>query len=192
MPIDTRIIKEVRNGSFTHTGSKDGLKGIIDSQNDAGGYPTMTGGAAPSDSDHDGIPDTWESEHGLNPNSADDRNGTTHSAEGYTNLEMYLSELADDPIEWITTAALPARADVSRNRIVLSTRGLTLYALSGTPVRIDLVDLSGKVCRVIHNGTMRGTSLTIPADRFETGAAGVRLLRVSAATTMVFPLMLVR
>ncbi len=189
--IDTRIIKEVRNSSFTHTGSKDGLKGIIDSQNDAGGYPTMAGGAAPADSDHDGMPDAWESDHGLNPNSAEDRSGTSHSTEGYTNLEMYLNELAGDPVEWITTATLAARAEVTRNRIVLSTRNLTLHAPKGTPVRIDLVDLSGKVCRVIHTGTMRGAALTIPVDRFETGSPGVRFLRISSATTKVFPLLLV-
>jgi hypothetical protein len=53
----------------------------------------------PLDSDNDGMPDDWETAHGLNPN-ADDHNGTALSMQmtgvnGYTNLECYLNELAD-------------------------------------------------------------------------------------------------
>lgn len=99
--IDSRYIKEVTNGTFTYTGSKDGLKGIIDSQRDVGGYPNSTnfkGGTAPIDTDKDGMPDAWEIEHGLNPNDAKDGILTTLSADGYTNVEMYLNELAGDPV----------------------------------------------------------------------------------------------
>lgn len=42
------------------------------------------------------MPNAWETEHGLNPNDAGDRNGTSLSRIGYTNLEMYLNELAGD------------------------------------------------------------------------------------------------
>jgi len=55
--------------------------------------------AAPVDSDSDGMPDNWETAHGLNPN-VQDHNGTDLSlaetgVDGYTNLEVYLNELAD-------------------------------------------------------------------------------------------------
>lgn len=40
--------------------------------------------------------DTWETAHGLNPSDPEDRNGTSLSKVGYTNLEMYLNELAGD------------------------------------------------------------------------------------------------
>lgn len=98
--LDTRYINETRNGTYTYTGSIDKLKGIIDSQRDVGGYPKLQGGTAPNDSDHDGMPDQWESEHGLNPHDAEDRNRFHLSAEGYTNLEMYLNELAGDNLIW--------------------------------------------------------------------------------------------
>lgn len=54
---------------------------------------------APLDSDSDGMPDSWEISHGLNPTLAD-HNGTQLSLSltgvaGYTNLECYLNELAD-------------------------------------------------------------------------------------------------
>jgi pectate lyase len=48
----------------------------------------------PTDTDHDGIPDAWETAHGLNPASAAD--GATITASGYSNLELYLNELAGD------------------------------------------------------------------------------------------------
>jgi cysteine-rich repeat protein len=56
------------------------------------GYPTLAPAAAPADTDHDGMPDAWETLHGLSPSEADDRNGDT-DADGYTNLEEYLAEI---------------------------------------------------------------------------------------------------
>ncbi len=99
--IDARYIDEVSNGKTTFTGSKQGLKGIIDSQNDAGGYPSdknFKGGSAPLDSDGDGIPDTWESAHGLNAKDAKDGAVVSLSGDDYTNLELYLNELAGDEV----------------------------------------------------------------------------------------------
>ena len=105
---DSRYIKEVKNGTYTYTGSKDGLKGIIDSQNDVGGYPNKsnfehsTDGVcnASNDTDRDGMPDAWENEHGLNPGDGSDGSICTLSADGYTNVEMFLNELAGDPVEY--------------------------------------------------------------------------------------------
>lgn len=44
------------------------------------------------DTDLDGMPNTWESANGLNPDDAADRNGDT-DADGYTNVEEYLNSL---------------------------------------------------------------------------------------------------
>ncbi len=106
--IDSRYIDEVTNNKYTYTGSKAGLKGIIDSQEDAGGYPNSstfehsTNGATneKNDTDRDGMPNAWEEEHGLNPNDASDGSMITLSADDYTNVEMYLNELAGDPVEY--------------------------------------------------------------------------------------------
>lgn len=101
--IDSRYQKEVKNGTYTYTGSKQNLQGIIDSQNDVGGYPNSTnfkGGTAPADTDRDGMADAWETEHGLNPNDASDGAKVSLSGDDYTNLEMYLNELAGDPVEY--------------------------------------------------------------------------------------------
>ena len=44
------------------------------------------------DTDQDGMPDAWETAHGLDPNDPEDRNKTAPS--GYTWIEEYLNELA--------------------------------------------------------------------------------------------------
>jgi len=81
--VDERIIAEVKNG----TGR------IIDSPDDVGGYPQLAGGTPPDDLDHDGMPDAWEKQEGLDLNdptdSTDDRDG-----DGYTNIEEYLHSLS--------------------------------------------------------------------------------------------------
>ena len=104
--IDSRYISEVTNGKYTYTGSKQKLKGIIDSQSDAGGYPNSSnfkGGTAPTDTDGDGMPDAWESAHGLNPNDAKDGAIVSLSGDDYTNLELYLNELAGDDVAYNET-----------------------------------------------------------------------------------------
>ncbi len=57
--------------------------------------PAFTGPApaAPTDTDSDGMPDAWETAKGLNPNVAN-TNARTLSAAGYTDLDVYLSELS--------------------------------------------------------------------------------------------------
>jgi hypothetical protein len=85
-PVDTRIVHEVETG----TGQ------IIDHPNQVGGYPGYQSGTPPPDTDHDGIPDAWETAHGLNP--AQSADGAVVTADGYTNLEHYLNELAGDSV----------------------------------------------------------------------------------------------
>jgi pectate lyase len=92
--IDRRIIEEVRNGTATY-----GNNGIITTPRDVGRWPNLQSGPVPVDSDHDGMPDEWETAHGLDPSNKDDGDKTNLSAEGYTNLEMYLNELAGDPVK---------------------------------------------------------------------------------------------
>jgi hypothetical protein len=66
--------------------------------NGGGPWPDLASGApAPAaDADHDGMPDAWEIAHGLDPDNASD--GAVFAANGYTNVENYLNELAGDPV----------------------------------------------------------------------------------------------
>jgi hypothetical protein len=93
--VDQRIIEDVRQRSVTFYGSRTGLPGIIDSQQDAGGWPELRGGHPPIDTDHDGLPDTWEVTHNLDPHQPDQN---TRLAGGTpTALEDYLIELCRVP-----------------------------------------------------------------------------------------------
>jgi hypothetical protein len=90
--VDARIISEVRDGTFTHRGSRGQVPGIIDSQADVGGWPQLPTASPPVDSDGDGMPDAWELAHGLNPHDPADRNLTADPS-GFTQLEHYLNSL---------------------------------------------------------------------------------------------------
>jgi len=85
--IDVRIVNEVMTGSFTF-----GDRGIIDSQQQVGGWVELKSLPVPEDSDNDGIPDWWEDAHNLNKNDPSD--AAAFTADGaYTNLEVYLNSL---------------------------------------------------------------------------------------------------
>ncbi len=89
--VDARILHEVATGTAPF-----GENGIIDSQDEVGGWPHLASSPPPDDADGDGMADSWEDAHGLNAKSADDRNATTLNPP-YTNLEVYLNSLADLP-----------------------------------------------------------------------------------------------
>ena len=90
--IDKRIANEVITGTTTYKGSISGDPGIIDSQKDVSGWPQLKSKPAPLDTDHDGMPDTWEKQNHLNPNDPEDRNGDP-DGNGYSNLEEYINML---------------------------------------------------------------------------------------------------
>lgn len=81
--VDQRVVNDV----LKKTGK------CIDDPSDVGGWPTLVTGEPPTDADHDGMPDRWETEHGLDPSDPRDRNNTNLSKIGYTNLEMYINGL---------------------------------------------------------------------------------------------------
>jgi hypothetical protein len=95
--IDKRIIADVKKKTSTYTGSRSKMPGIIDTPSDAGGLPEYKSAEPPPDADHDGIPDAWEKAHGLDAKDAAD--GAAYRPDGYTNLEIYLNELASPPAE---------------------------------------------------------------------------------------------
>jgi pectate lyase len=84
--VDTRVIDEVRTGKGR----------IIDKPEDVGGFPTMNTADPPADIDHDGMPDAWELQEGLDPNDPSDA-ALDADADGYTNIEHYLHSLLGLP-----------------------------------------------------------------------------------------------
>jgi hypothetical protein len=98
--VDERIVNDVI----------DGTGHIIDDEDEVGGWPTLNSLPAPTDSDHDGMPDAWELAVCLDPNNAADRNGDRDS-DGYTNIEEY--------INWLPSGEpMPTRTDLNCDTIV--------------------------------------------------------------------------
>jgi pectate lyase len=82
--VTTRIVDEVKN--------RTGRFGLQAGDRPADLMAGLSPGAAPADGDNDGMPDAWESSHGLNP--ANDDSSTVRPS-GYTAIEEYINELAD-------------------------------------------------------------------------------------------------
>ncbi len=85
-PSTSRVVSEV--------GSRAGR--IIDSQEDVGGVAAPTRpDPRPHDADADGMPDDWERAQGSTRTTPP--TARAPAADGYTNLEVYLNELAGPP-----------------------------------------------------------------------------------------------
>jgi hypothetical protein len=78
--VDKRIVTQIKQ----KTGK------LIDDESDVGGWPALSSGTPPKDSDHDGMPDAWETARGLDPKSAAD-GPKDRDGDGYTNIEEYLN-----------------------------------------------------------------------------------------------------
>lgn len=101
--VDSRIINETFTGTATYEGKvykqnqtwaiSRGLTGMIDEPSDVGGWPELHSMDAPIDTDHDGIPDSWENGHGLNP--MDPFDSVIVGSDGYTPLDRYLDSIVD-------------------------------------------------------------------------------------------------
>lgn len=88
--VDLRVIEETRNGKPAYK------NGIIDSQNDVGGWPELEKGKTLIDADGDGMPDQWEKDNCLDPEK-DDSAGYDLDND-FTNIEVYFNSLAESSV----------------------------------------------------------------------------------------------
>ena len=93
--LDQIIAADAEKGTCTFTASGNS-NGIIDHPSDVYGngwekWPTLAPDKPQQDTDQDGMPDTWETANGLNPN--DPADGIRDSGDGYTWLEVYMNGL---------------------------------------------------------------------------------------------------
>ncbi|WP_426448057.1 pectinesterase family protein [Paenibacillus sp. S-38] len=139
--IDARIISDVKNRTGEH----------INSQKEVGGYLEFEQAVSPlADGDQDGMPDSWEAQHGLNP--ADSADGNLVNAEGYTNLEVYLNSLTGNG------SASPAAS------ITAPAHNTIVEAGSDITVQAEASDPDGTVAKVqfYHGDVLLGEDTSAP------------------------------
>ncbi len=108
--VDTRVLEQVRTGKiptrqispetpklakfygyqqkFTNELPGYVAAGFVTNPSEVGGYPEYKG-TPYVDSDGDGLPDAWETTHGLNPHDASDALKDANG-DGYTNIEKFI------------------------------------------------------------------------------------------------------
>lgn len=94
--------------------TRDGTGDIPNTPADfpAGGFPQYAPATAQADADHDGMPDAWETQNGLNPNDPSD-GAMDSDKDGYTNLEEYLN--GTNPKQFVNYLDRQNNKDVRRN-----------------------------------------------------------------------------
>ncbi|MBD3289370.1 carbohydrate-binding protein, partial [candidate division KSB1 bacterium] len=75
----------------------DSTNEVIDDPSDAGGWPTLASGTAPTDTDGDGMPDSWEDDNNLDKNSYDANDNDLDT--NYDNIEVYINSLIPNPCD---------------------------------------------------------------------------------------------
>ncbi|GAB4094014.1 pectinesterase family protein [Flaviaesturariibacter terrae] len=93
--LDQRIVNDVLNRTGRIIDVQGGYPHNTAYASTVNAWPALSSGAAPVDTDHDGMPDSWEASHGLNSSDPSDRGGI--AANGYTNLENYLNSITTNP-----------------------------------------------------------------------------------------------
>lgn len=72
-----------------------------DWRNNRSRFPAYSSGATPTDTDQDGMPDSWENAKGSNPTNPSDAHGDSDN-DGYTNIEEYINSfflLEDESVQ---------------------------------------------------------------------------------------------
>jgi hypothetical protein len=138
--IDRRIINDVINQTGHSIDST--------SHQPEGGWPLLSSLPAPTDTDHDGMPDDWELANSLNPGDASDRNLIAEN--GYTMLENYLNGLVEQGPQRVTPEPVVAGDFLLWHNYpnpfnAATTIQFSLFKAGITEIRI--YDLSGRVVR---------------------------------------------
>jgi pectate lyase len=172
LTMDNRLISQLK--SLGKEGANIADESVV------GGVGTVKSGTPLADADQDGIPDEWEKAHGLNPNSAADRNATNLSPDGYTNLEVYLNELAGDGAVAVSRDnQQPALKDAEARKALtarLSVRSLLITTAFAMNARLEFLDASGQALRPARCVRLTAGENAVKFDKSNTVRLSSRVL----------------
>ena len=144
---------------------------LIDSQDDVGGYPVYAPAEPPADADADGMPDAWETAHGLDPADGSDHRADL-DGDGYTNLEEWLNETDPRaPFPWVAPPTVSvAPGTPFTDSLVVAIDG------GGHPVRVTTDGTEPTAASPLADGPITLTATThlrarIVGDGIETTSA---------------------
>lgn len=151
---DLRVINEVKTGDApfgaTYAG---GNKGIIDSQNDVGGWPTLVSLPAPLDTDHDGMPDSWETSHGLNPSDSSDARQV--GPDGYTMIEEYINGLISSKATSVAkNGQIPDKFTINQNypNPFNPSTQITFTVPKAGNITVKIYNITGQLVNILFDG----------------------------------------
>ncbi len=145
-----RVVKETVEGSYTYVGSRSGIKGEIDHEDDCGGYEAYPEEkrADDYDTDQDGMPNWYEKLVGSNAAVAD--NNADPDRDGWTLLDDYLEFMAHPYVIVASGAnasfdAAPWFKGFTKSPVytVSSESNLFTAAVSGSVISINAGNASG-------------------------------------------------
>ena len=151
---DARVVNEVANGLAPVRASKGTTRGgLIDSQNDVGGWEdyVYTDDEVTVDNDRDGMADDWELQNGLDPNDSSDRNLVDST--GYTMLEDYLNQMLDS----VVYQPVSSKISFIDPQVVVYPNPVSYHAAvhftlsQQGQVKAELLSVTGRVVKIVAN-----------------------------------------
>jgi hypothetical protein len=153
--VDNLLINQLKSygtqGSIINTEDDNGIPGNVG---------TVANGTPATDSDGDGMSNTWESANGTNPNSADN-NGDV-DGDGYTNIEEYLDYMANGTT--VAPATLTKHGSgASSQTVTVGTAITSFYYTWANATGVTVSGLPSGVTAAISspNVTISGTPTTV-------------------------------
>ena len=140
--LDQRIINDVKNRTGKLIDVQGGYPHATPYAQTTNAWPTLISTSAPIDIDHDGMPDEWESQRGLNFNNSADRN--LLNANGFTNLENYLN--GDSIVAFGTNNTC-----ISSRKIILSASNNWMHATDTSYRKLISTDTLNAIASILDN-----------------------------------------
>jgi hypothetical protein len=190
--LDARIVNDVKSRTGRTIDCQGGYPHATPYATTVNAWPTLSSLTAPTDSDHDGMPDSWETARGLNVNDATDRN--FYTVNGYTNLENYLN--GDSIVaKGIANTCITSKAFVSSNSgnwmhatdtssaILISTDTLNVFASVKDNANLGTLNASYYTTNTTRTNNARAylnRNVTITSTASITNPVTVRLYLTNA------------
>lgn len=160
--VDARIVNEVETGTTTFGGTYGANSGIIDSQEDVGGWPELLSAAYPQDSDGDGMPDEWENENELDPQNPDD--GKLIASNGYSNLENYIHSIQEQGDFTPAPGNLALISPIGKSGVSVQPEFTWTQATFADSYDLQIREGAGDWADVVYETTVEDTLYAFPAD----------------------------